>query len=638
QLAEETVARGRVLILGGHVGSGETGVSRINGFRAGLTGATDAELIHVPAPWAYDEVSAFLQDAWPMAALAGAPPFDALFGLSDSIALAGRDFGRRVGFVGDKTRIVGFNGDPLAISSIVQGTMLATVETSPADLGIQLMDHAWQAAHGQPLPPHFRYKLRLVTAENAAAVAAEKLMSIATLPTRLVNVNRRQEQLRMVQLETSLEINHRAGSVLAGTELSRELANLIRAKFRYDDVQLFHWHEAEKSLVLERSDGAEPIVIPLAGSGALEQAIVRNQPIFIPDAHHSQRFAPDPYWPQTRTRVVLPIRLGGRLLGMLDLHSRTHKDHSLAELEGLQSLADQLGVALHNAQLYQGAVAAREEAELASQLKTRLLSNVSHEFRMPLNVILGYVQAALETPNPYGVDLPAPLVRDLEHVLQSGHHLVHLVNDLLDVSQAEIGALELYVEELDVIPFLANTFAGVANTATNRGAVDWRLQLPHTLPPLVADPVRMRQILFNLLDNARKFTARGHVAMGATADHAYLHLWVEDTGCGFPPALLDDLRSGDFPAPFSPDVRTGLGLGLTVVQYLVALHKGRVHITSEQGRGTIFHLYLPLCGPDTGTNVSALVASSVVDQDGAPDATPGTDGFLDAGLAHSLMR
>ena len=129
--------------------------------------------------------------------------------------------------------------------------------------------------------------------------------------------------------------------------------------------------------------------LALAEAGVLGQALLRNQAVYVPDLQTSQRFAPDPRWPAVRSRVVLPIRVGGKTLGVLDLHNDKRTLRTELELDALQTLADQVGVALRNAQLYAQALAAKAEAERANLLRTRLLANASHELRTPLNIILG---------------------------------------------------------------------------------------------------------------------------------------------------------------------------------------------------------------------------------------------------------
>ena len=577
---------------------------RISGFLQTVSVCPGIRCIHVPTMWRYEEAyDAIIEDSTHWRRQIGGEPLAGIFGISDSLALAGRDAFRLLGLADDSTQIVGINGDPLAVAAIIEGTMHATVETSAWDLARKLLDYACQAAQGRPLPAHFPFVQRLVTAANAAQVAAEKLVSIADVPSRLVDVNLRREQQRIVQMQTSLELNRRVGSILDGQQLLRELADIIRDRYDFDHVQLFWWRETDGCLVLDRpvtgpagvADG-ERCCLPLEASGALGQALMRNQAIYIPDTLASQRFAPDPAWPDCRSRVILPIRVGGKTLGVLDLHSRKRSPRSQIVLDALQTLADQLGIALRNAQLYAQALEAKAEAERASLLKSRLLANVSHELRTPLNIILGYSQAALDDPNPYGVPLPAELVHDIHHIQRSGQHLGRLIDDLLNLAQVESGALEVYPEQVDCRVLLTEVFHAMAGSSV-QPSVEWRLQLPDTLPPLCADPVRLRQVVLNLLSNAARFTAEGHITLGATEGDDELHIWVEDTGAGIglynsqwssaaaitAEAIVDGVRA-----------QHGAGLGLQVAQHLVALHNGTLSIHSRPGHGTLFLVCLPL--------------------------------------------
>ncbi|MCB0203166.1 MAG: hypothetical protein KDI03_24085, partial [Anaerolineae bacterium] len=168
-----------------------------------------------------------------------------------------------------------------------------------------------------------------------------------------------------------------------------------------------------------------------------------------------------------------------------------------------------MGGALQNARLYANALAAKDNAEQADQLKTRLLTNVSHELRTPLDIILGFSATALEVPNPYAIEFPAAFKRDLRHIQRSGEHLVQLINDLLDLSQAEIGTLIVYPELVDLQYFLTDLFDTVVSGLRRENDVQWQLNVAQKLPAIMADPVRLRQILLNLLSNAAKFTEHG---------------------------------------------------------------------------------------------------------------------------------
>jgi signal transduction histidine kinase/AraC-like DNA-binding protein/CheY-like chemotaxis protein/ABC-type sugar transport system substrate-binding protein len=595
-LAEELAGQGDVLAVGDSLASGRQGNDRsqIAGIRDALRDYPGIALRHVPCPWLYEYEMAYRQVYKTMQQING--PIDAIFGLSDNLALAGRDAGHALDLIDQHTPIVGIGGTPSALAAIADETMTATAEILTDELGRQAVDLAYRVAQGQPLPIHFKCESRLVTAQNVAEVAARKLVTIANLPNRLVGARRRQQQERLKQLETSLEISRRVGSILDHRQLSHEIANLIRANYGYDRVQIFHWLEQEQFLVLEQSDQAQTSQsrIPLAGSGVLGQALMRNEPIFIPDTSRSPRFPPDPNWPDTRTRVVIPIRLGGKILGLLDLHSRQSTLRTRQELVGLQSLADQLGIAMSNANLYGEALKARVAAEKADRLKTRLLANVSHELRTPLNVILGHTQAGLNSPNPHNVDLPPGLQNDLQHIHRNAEHLLRVINDLLDLSWAEIDELDLHPEIIEPRPFLEDVFRSIADSAASQSDVAWHLELPDRLPVIQADLVRLRQVLLNLLSNARKFTDEGQIALGAEVTPPHLHLWVQDTGVGIPIELQERIFEPFVTAEHTGRPQEGIGLGLSITRRLVALHQGSMTLVSQPGQGSTFHVYLPL--------------------------------------------
>ena len=159
-----------------------------------------------------------------------------------------------------------------------------------AELGIQAVELACQGARGEALPAYFGYAPRLVTRENVAEIAMQKLIAIAELPNRMVGVNRQQEQQRLAQLELGLEIHRRIGVILNRQQLAREIAELICAAYGYDTVQLLLWQPDENALVLEQAGGMR---IPLGEDGVLEHALGQNELVFLPDTQRSQRFAPD---------------------------------------------------------------------------------------------------------------------------------------------------------------------------------------------------------------------------------------------------------------------------------------------------------------------------------------------------------
>ncbi|HQE93088.1 MAG TPA: helix-turn-helix domain-containing protein [Anaerolineae bacterium] len=584
---------GRVLAIGMPEQAGRQARSMpwIAGVRDAFRDHPEVIVEHIPCPWHYEYEQAYRQIHKMMPQLEGAVA--AILGLSDALALAGRDAGNALGLLDRNAPVVGIGASPAALAAIAGGEMIATVEIRADELGKQAVELACRAAQGQALPSSFKYEARLVTAQNVAEVLAQKLTAIANLYSNMMHSKRQQQQQLLRQLETSLEISRRVGSILTYRQLSHEIANLIRANYGYDRVQIFRWLEQEQLLVLDQPDQGG-MSIPLAGSGVLGQVLMRNEPIFIPDTHHSPRFPPDAHWPDTRARVVLPIRLGGQVWGLLDLHSHRSAVRTRQELVGLQSLADQLGTAISNATLYDEALQARVAAEKADQLKTRLLANVSHELRAPLNTILGFASAAL-TPSACAEEaLPADLSHDLQHIYRSAEHLLRLINDLLDLSRAEIDELDLHLEFVEPRSFLEEVFHSIAGTATSQSDVVWSLQLPARLPIIQGDPVRLRQIFLNLLSNSQKFTEQGQIILGAEVLPPHLHLWVQDTGIGIPADWQQRIFEPFVTAEHIHRRMEGIGLGLSIAQRLVALHRGTMTLESQPGQGSTFHIYLPL--------------------------------------------
>ena len=282
-------------------------------------------------------------------------------------------------------------------------------------------------------------------------------------------------------------------------------------------------------------------------------------------------------------------------------------------------LRAQISSALKGALLLKEAQQARQAAEKADRIKTRLLANVSHELRTPLNIILGYSQDALGTLHPYEITPPQALLDDLAHIHSSAEHQLRVVNDLLDLSRAEIDELDLYLELLDPRPLLEDAFQSFAR-ATPGQAVTWQLELPERLPLIQADPVRLRQVLLNLLSNAHRFTEQGQVVLGAQVEPPHLHLWVKDTGAGISLDMQERIFEPFITAEHTNRRPEGIGLGLSITRRLVALHNGSMRLESQAGRGSTFHVYLPLPNladktvPVTEQNQPVLLIISSLDQ------------------------
>ena len=238
-------------------------------------------------------------------------------------------------------------------------------------------------------------------------------------------------------------------------------------------------------------------------------------------------------------------------------------------------------------------LAARQEAERASETRSRFLANVSHELRTPLNVIIGFSEILAEESL---VTLDATRRRDYARLIhESGTHLLQMVNDVLDMSKIEMGAFAITPEPFAVAPLVENCRQMLHNQAEKAG-IQLATEVEPGLPELEADKRACRQILLNLLSNAIKFTEPGgRVRMTVRAAGDTLVFAVEDTGIGISPQDLPRLGTPFMQAESAYSRRfDGAGLGLSVVKGLVQLHGGRLEIASELGKGTQVSVCLPL--------------------------------------------
>lgn len=591
-VAEKLQGKGHILCILGEEGEMDYNASRVAGIKETLTAYPDITISYLRTFWAYEKAEEDLEKQFLQ--LDRCP--DAVLGLSDSLALAAREVGRKTGLFTRDPIIVGINGDPLALAAVAEGTLAATVHVKTKDFARQAADFAILAGEGKPVPERFHIYPTLVTKENVNDVANQKLMDIAMIPSKLVGLNRQTDQSRLKQLEISLALVQHVGSLLDRQQLLAEISQLIKSNYEFDEVHFYRWSVDEQTFSLETppTEPQHPQNLSYQSAGLLSEAVRQNKPIFVLDALGSKRYPVDQNCPEVQSRCILPVPFGDRVFGVLDLRGKHPVRVRRLDLMGLQVLAEQMGIAMRNAELFTEAVEAKSAAEKADQLKTRLLANVSHELRAPLNVILGYTRVALNTPNPYQMELPDQLRNDLEHVYTSGEHLIRLINDLLDLSRAEIGELELFPETIATRAFLEEVFQSMANTDRDSTDVTWELHLPERLPVIQADPVRLRQVILNLLSNARKFTLSGKIILGSEVSPPYLHFWVQDTGPGIP----FDQQELIFQPFVSIERNTrrpeGIGLGLSVTRRLVALHGGSITLDSTPTNGSTFHVKLPL--------------------------------------------
>ncbi|UCH73558.1 MAG: response regulator [Rhodospirillales bacterium] len=260
-------------------------------------------------------------------------------------------------------------------------------------------------------------------------------------------------------------------------------------------------------------------------------------------------------------------------------------------------------------------ITAMREAERANRAKSQFLANMSHELRTPLNAIIGYSEMLLEEATEAGRD---DLVGDLRRVNGAGQHLLGLINDVLDLSKIEAGKMEIMPENFSVSSVVDDVVATIQHVVDDRNN-RLTLDVAADLQPMYSDQLKVRQILFNLLTNAAKFTSEGKIHLGVRAaleqDGTWIEFEVSDTGIGMTAEQVDKVF-GEFLQADSSTTREygGTGLGLAISRRMARMLGGDITATSTPGEGSAFTVRLPARMPllsDTSDIIAAPANASI---------------------------
>ncbi len=181
---------------------------------------------------------------------------------------------------------------------------------------------------------------------------------------------------------------------------------------------------------------------------------------------------------------------------------------------------------------------ARNLAEEARRLKALFAANVSHELRTPINLIVGFTEMMVKSPQIYEVPLPSSYWNDIYTVYRSAKHLQNLINDVLDISQITAGQMAVVKEQVDPCSVIIEA-ANMVRVLIESKGLEFKTIIPDSLPILLIDQTRIRQIILNLLNNAVRFTERGNITLQVIVDATHLKIRVADTGTGIPPEDLE---------------------------------------------------------------------------------------------------
>jgi signal transduction histidine kinase len=324
------------------------------------------------------------------------------------------------------------------------------------------------------------------------------------------------------------------------------------------------------------------------------RAALERQTVHVPDVQADPEYAYVVRDEQPiRTTLSVPMLKGDDLIGTITIYRLELKPFTQKQIALVETFADQAVIAIENVRLFEEIQDKNHQLQMASENKSQFVSSMSHELRTPLNAIIGLTDMLVTNAARFGTEKAK---EPLQRVNRAGTHLLGLINQVLDLSKIEAGKLELNPQTVQLAP-LIDEVVGTARPLAEQNKNRLTVEGQDDLGVLTVDPMRLRQILLNLLSNACKFTKDGEVGLRgcrASGGGEWIELSIADTGIGMTPEQQAKLFEEFSQADATTAQRFGgTGLGLAITRKLARMMGGDVTVKSQPGKGSTFTLRLP---------------------------------------------
>jgi len=379
-------------------------------------------------------------------------------------------------------------------------------------------------------------------------------------------------------------------TVSAARHCEAQMAAIVRQK----DTGSYYF-ATSYGISADSNNYFKSVVIKAGRGTVVGRALQEGRTVQVPDVLADPEYTWSEAQERTGLRSVLavPLLREGHPIGVLVLARSVTRPFTDKQVEVVTTFADQAVIAIENVRLFDEIQDKSRQLGEASQHKSQFVASMSHELRTPLNAIIGLTEMMVKNAARLGTEKAQ---EPLQRVNRAGTHLLGLINQVLDLSKIEAGKLEFNLQTVQLAPLIKEvigTAGQLAEQNKNRLVVDAQ----ENLGALTVDPMRLRQILLNLLSNACKFTKAGEVKLAArkvSNGSSFVEFAVSDTGIGMTAEQQAKLFQ-DFTQADSLTARRygGTGLGLAISRKLARMMGGDVTVTSEPGKGSVFTVRLP---------------------------------------------